>query len=408
MNDRMRRLCAWALVLALVGPAPARAARPSPQAAQPPLQAAAGQIVGADQAFLLVAEDGEVLAAQHESRPVHPASVSKVAATLALLDALGPDHRFRTRIETAAPLEGGVLRGDLQVRADQDPFLVTEPVLQMAARLRAAGIEQVEGELLVDGGLIFNWKTDASAGLRRALAGEGCAEVLDEVRRHAGESAPEDCEAVAIEVRGKPFPAAGTRPGRVLVIWESPPLLRILKELNGWSNNIFEPLAQYRLPGGTTAAVRAALPAEFAEEVRIDNAAGLGRTNRLSPRAAVAVLAALEEHLAAHDLALRDVLPVAGDDAGTLQDRLAEPELRRAVVAKTGTIPSQQVSALAGVARTERWGRVRFAILNGGIPVPDARARQDQLLRHLFAEGGALALPGASEAVPAWAEGRLR
>ena len=118
----------------------------------------------------------------------------------------------------------------------------------------------------------------------------------------------------------------------------------------------------------------------------IDNAAGAGKGNRLSPRATVALLDALERELAPHGLGLLDVLPVNRIDAGTLRDRLPPAT----VVGKTGTIGSLRASTLTGVVRTERWGRVTFAILNRGLDVPTAHERQDRFVEALLREGGAI------------------
>jgi D-alanyl-D-alanine carboxypeptidase len=126
--------------------------------------------------------------------------------------------------------------------------------------------------------------------------------------------------------------------------------------------------------------------------VRLDNAAGAGTTNRLSPRAAVELTAALERELGRHGLGLADVLPVAGIDAGTLRERFDDPATQGAVVGKTGTYGDVGACALAGVASTERFGRVTFAILNRGVPVPEARASQDAFLRAVLADAGGRAI----------------
>ena len=104
--------------------------------------------------------------------------------------------------------------------------------------------------------------------------------------------------------------------------------------------------------------------------------------NRFSPRAAVALVDALAAALAQKGHELTDVLPVSGIDPGTLADRLSER--RGYVVGKTGTFGSQGASALAGVLRTKRYGLVTFAVLNHGVPVPEARARQDAFVRALI------------------------
>ena len=53
--------------------------------AGPPLQGLAREVVGAGQGVLVVAEDGTVLASEAADRAVHPASVTKIATSLALL-----------------------------------------------------------------------------------------------------------------------------------------------------------------------------------------------------------------------------------------------------------------------------------------------------------------------------------
>src|SRR5262249_57036345 len=73
---------------------------------EPPLQAAA-RALGEDQGVFAEAENGTVLAAQAADRPVHPASVTKVASSLALLEQLGPAHRFQTSIVAGGPPQDG-------------------------------------------------------------------------------------------------------------------------------------------------------------------------------------------------------------------------------------------------------------------------------------------------------------
>ena len=63
---------------------------------------------------------------------------------------------------------------------------------------------------------------------------------------------------------------------------------------------------------------RASVPEEMREEITLGDGAGTDPRNRLSPRAAVKLLRALEQQLATTGHALPDVLPVAGVDVGTL------------------------------------------------------------------------------------------
>jgi D-alanyl-D-alanine carboxypeptidase/D-alanyl-D-alanine-endopeptidase (penicillin-binding protein 4) len=372
--------------------------------AEPPLQAAA-RALGEGQGVLAEAADGTVLASQAADVAVHPASVAKVATSLALLERLGPAHRFETRVLAGGVVRDGSLLGDLIVRADGDPTLVYENVFLLLARLRALGVRKVTGGLAVDGPLLFNWKPDpAGERLRLALAGRDGEPAWTAVRALLPFRGLLHLRDVALAFDG----TAGTNgvAPRPLAVQHSPPLVRILKWLNDYSNNVFHLLSE-RI-GGAAAVERAArgrLPPAMQSEVIIENAAGAGETNRMSPRAAVAILRALDRELARHGLSLVDALPVSGVDRGTLEDRF--PERRAIVVGKTGSFGSVGASALVGVVRTRRWGPVTFAILNSWVPVPEARRRQDAFVRALLDAGGGIPWSYRPAKAPPFSEAKL-
>lgn len=364
---------------------------------EPPYQALAERLMGRGQGIFAVAEDGTVLASVAADRPVHPASVSKVPSTLALLRGLGPRYRFATRLRGAEPRDGTVA-GDLVIEASGDPFLLPQSAAYILAGLDEAGVGRVGGRLRVDGPLFFNWKPDPGGKrLQAALAGRISQTAWRDAIEKQGRPGDAAARKAAIAFGGKKGADAPSL--ETLLVHLSPPLPRILKELNAYSNNIIHPMTD--AVGGATAVervARASVPPSLADEIVITNAAGLGKTNRLSPRAAVEIQRALGRELARHGLTVTDVLPVAGRDRGTLERRFAGAKIRGAIVGKTGTLPSQQVSALAGVARTERFGDVTFAILNQGIPVLEARRRQDRFLTALLEDAGAV--PFAYDPLP--------
>jgi D-alanyl-D-alanine carboxypeptidase/D-alanyl-D-alanine-endopeptidase (penicillin-binding protein 4) len=371
-----------ALAAALLIPAALLAAPPAARAAD--LAERARTLVGADQGVYVESEDGRVLVAQAEARAVHPASVSKIPTTLALLRALGPEHRFETRFAAGGELRDGRIDGPLLVAASGDPFFVDENALLVARALREAGVREVAGGLAVQGTLLFNWEDEAAAArLRRALEGGVPPAAWQAVRGEAGgNGGPPALRFAGGAARASASP-------RTLVTHRSEPLVPLLKALNGYSNNIFAPFSA--AAGGIAAVqadVRASLPEAWRDELVLGDGAGAHRANRMSPRATVAVLRALQTELAAHGRTLADVLPVAGVDEGTLRQRLAGPGERGVVVAKTGTYGSYGACALAGALRTPRHGIVYFAILNRGVPVEPARRRQDAFVRALLAELG--------------------
>ncbi len=356
------------------------------------LGAAARTILGANQGVYVEAADGEVLLAQAERLPVHPASVSKVPTTLALLRRLGPDYRFTTTFSGVGAVHAGVLDGDLIVDGGGDPFFVDENALLVAARLNELGVQRVAGTLRVRGTLIFDWQAAAAeARLRAVMSGQAPVSAWQTVSAllNAATGAAPAAPAAALQFGASPLALAAdsTNPpgARALVAHRSQPLLSLVKALNDYSNNVFKPLADAAGGAATVQALaRSAVPASMRSEITLGDGAGTDPRNRLSPRAAVKILRALELELRLTDHRLVDVLPVAGFDPGTLQERLNGAGESGCVVGKTGTFGEYGASALIGALRSRDYGTVYFAILNHGVPVPEARRRQDRLVRVLL------------------------
>ena len=355
----------------------------------PIYQGLAEKFVGADQGVFVRAEDGTILASLAAARVVHPASVSKVATTLVVLEQWGPNHRFVTRLSGPRPRKGGI-PGDLEVAASGDPFFLPDAGALLLTQFQAMGVQRIAGSLRVRGPLYFDWQSDPrGTRLRGALEGKIAASVWERLGRVPGRDGSIEERPGGLIFEGRAQHPHGDR--ETLMVHSSPPLFRILKELNSYSNNIFHSFSdQIGGPALVEKKARGRLPASWRDEVRITNAAGAGKTNRMSPRAAVGLLDALARDLGERGLGLVDVLPVAGVDRGTLENRFRAAHLRGTLVGKTGSYGSLQVSSLAGVLRTKRFGRVSFAILNHGLPVAEARRRQDAFLEALLGNAGAL------------------
>jgi serine-type D-Ala-D-Ala carboxypeptidase/endopeptidase (penicillin-binding protein 4) len=370
------------------------------------LEAEATSILGVGQGVYVETADGTVLLAEAAEVAVHPASVSKVPTTLALLRKLGPGHRFTTTFASSGRIRGGTLHGDLLVESDGDPAFVDEDALLVVDRLHQSGIRRVAGSLRVRGPFTFDWQDDGDGSrLRQALSGRISPRALMTVRAMQLENpnvpAPRSLRAGIIqftapvaELAEGPTTAGGTGPleARPLVVHRSQPLLSLAKGLNDYSNNIFAPLADQA--GGAQAVetlARSVVPEAMRPEITLGDGAGADPRNRLSPRAAVRLLRALDQELASTGHHLFDILPVAGIDAGTLHDRLNGPAEVGRVVGKTGTFGSYGASALVGAITTSDHGIVYFAILNHDVPVPEARRRQDQFVRNLLAHLHSLA-----------------
>jgi len=99
---------------------------------------------------------GRVLYARNAEKAFRPASALKLVTTAAALDALGPDARVRTSVETAGRIDafgrilGDVLlvgRGDPRLSGDETdrPLAALEA---MADALVASGVRRIEGHLI--------------------------------------------------------------------------------------------------------------------------------------------------------------------------------------------------------------------------------------------------------------------
>jgi len=93
----------------------------------------------------------ETVLSWHADTPRVPASIMKLLTTLVALEELGPAYRWSTDVHFLGELrDDGTLDGDLLLKGHGDPYLVAERLWQLQRRLRAAGLERVTGDLLLD------------------------------------------------------------------------------------------------------------------------------------------------------------------------------------------------------------------------------------------------------------------
>ncbi|MGZ5582166.1 MAG: D-alanyl-D-alanine carboxypeptidase/D-alanyl-D-alanine endopeptidase [Usitatibacter sp.] len=140
----MRRLLCLLLLCPLVA-----AARDLPDPVRAAL-AQAGVPVSAASVVVESVGNGPVLVSNQARAAVNPASVMKIITTYAALELLGPAFTFHTDALVAGELSGGVLEGDLILRGGGDPKLTYEHVWQLAHQLRARGLREIRGDLILD------------------------------------------------------------------------------------------------------------------------------------------------------------------------------------------------------------------------------------------------------------------
>ncbi|MFN0086720.1 MAG: D-alanyl-D-alanine carboxypeptidase [Blastocatellia bacterium] len=316
-------------------------------------------------------ETGEPIAMMNEDELFNPASVMKLATTLAALERLGPNRTFHTDFLAAGEIDPGQgeLAGDLILFSGRDPAFSIADTRRVGEALRSLGIRQVGGSLVVIGDFSCNFKAQSK------------------------ESAEVFLKNLGVAFRGPVrFEPEGNPRGRLLVSVESDSLLHIVQYLNAHSVNSIADLLAAHI-GGTLSVKRILVETAglSPEDVRISRASGL-EVNRLSPRDTVKVLRALFGRLKRYDLDPQAVMSIAGVDAGTLARRFTEREFAGSVIAKTGTLYTTDtgVAALAGVIHTRDKGDLLFAIYDAAQyrRIQYLRNAQDDFLKALMNECG--------------------
>jgi D-alanyl-D-alanine carboxypeptidase/D-alanyl-D-alanine-endopeptidase (penicillin-binding protein 4) len=146
-NTRRLALAPWVFLLLSLCALPAHAALPAPVSAA--LRAAA---IPENSVAIVVQEVGasQPALAHGADEPMNPASTIKLLTTYAALDLLGPTFSWKTEAYTNGTLRRDVLHGDLILRGTGDPKLTIEHFWLMLRALRARGLREVRGDLVLD------------------------------------------------------------------------------------------------------------------------------------------------------------------------------------------------------------------------------------------------------------------
>jgi len=340
------------------------------------------------QGVLVETLSGKVVASQLEDQSFNPASAVKLATSLVALRTLGPNHRFATGVWTDGVLEKstGTITGNLYV-SGRDPSFHFEHAVLLARELNQLGITRVTGNLVVAPGFIMNFS--ASAG----RSGEQLHDTLDSTLRYAEAVNAWNYERTllndhniqsvpSVAVMGPVSVGPVPEGARLLLTQRSSRLVDILKVLLCYSNNFMAERIGESLGG--PAAIQDQLSKLLAlspDQIKLSSASGLG-VNRISPRVMMKIYRALRTELQKNGLSPSDILPVAGVDPGTMQERFTGPNWRGSVIAKTGTLVRTDggASALVGQLRAANGEVLLFVIMNQRGSVVRFRENQDYLV----------------------------
>lgn len=96
------------------------------------------------------AEGGPARLAHNASQAMSPASVMKLAPTVAALERLGPAWTWKTRAWLGGPLREDVLDGDLLIAGSGDPDLTWDRLGQWLRDWRSRGLRVIRGDIVID------------------------------------------------------------------------------------------------------------------------------------------------------------------------------------------------------------------------------------------------------------------
>ncbi len=316
--------------------------------------------------------DGNIVVESGSSTVFNPASNVKIATAFAVVKTFGPDYRFPTNVWTDGSFEEstGTIHGNIYV-SGRDPMFGFEHAITLASELNRMGIRTVKGDLIVTDNFAMNYSSSperSSQALFASLDSQKRTNAASNVwssflvnsgRLGPGSAVPSVTFTGAVYVQ--------PMPGNVNLLFshESAPMREILKATLCYSNNFLsERLGD--MVGGPYAVARlvqqhaGVQPSEFS----IQTSSGLGH-NRVTPNAMMKLLRTLRGELARYRMTFADIMPVAGVDKGTLENRFDTDFSTGSVVGKTGTLGNTDggVSSLAGEINT-RGGKMLFVIFN--------------------------------------------
>lgn len=331
-------------------------------------------------------ESGDTLLANHQGTvPLRAASITKVATSLVALETFGPEHRFITQIGTNGEVKDGVLKGDLIVQGNEDPFFVWEEAINLGNTLNQVGIKQVTGNLVIVGKFYMNYKTSPQESgnlLKTAFNSKIWTKPVQNQFKTLPPGTPKPEVAIKGNVKVLSKPPAKFKP---LVRHNSYPLAELLKKMNKYSNNYMADMLATSAGGAKVVAKKAAESAGVpVSEIQLFNGSGLHYENRISPRAATALFKAIENYLKPYNMTIADVFAVVGEDKGILSPR----PLPNMAVVKSGSLDN--TSALAGALPTQNKGIVWFAIMNDKGDLVNFRKQQENVLNGFVNQWGAV------------------
>jgi D-alanyl-D-alanine carboxypeptidase/D-alanyl-D-alanine-endopeptidase (penicillin-binding protein 4) len=333
---------------------------------------------------------GQQVMENYSNYAFNPASNVKLITAFAVLKQFGPNYRFATNVWSDGVIDNatGTLNGNLYI-SGRDPSFNLEHGVAIAEALNRLGIRAVNGDLVVAPTFTMNFNNSAAKSggmLYNSMNIDGRTAAASKAWADSNSAMGKPVTMPNVTISGKVYiESIIPTNAKVLFSHDSAPLKDILKITLSFSNN-FMAQALADSVGGTEAVERINQTEHgiAPEELQLASGSGLGY-NRVTPRAMMKVLRGLRNELARYRLKLEDVMPVAGIDPGTLQNRFKAFNQIGSVVAKTGTLGNTDggVSTLSGETKCANGDILLFIIFNQKGGVKNYRSYQDTLVTTL-------------------------
>ena len=355
-----------------------------------------------------IERDGIDVATWGASKPLTPASTTKLLTASAALDVFDADDTFETKVKAKDP-KNGTVDGPLYLVGGGDPLLFTDQyqqslrgqldihssVEQLADAVVAKGIRVVNGGVNADDRrfdgqrAVPTWEpgyvTQAQVGSIGALTinqgidvrPNGARSVVQDPALHAASIFTDLLRARGVQV--KLGPGFGPAPNNASDIakLDSRPMSDLVKQMLTESDNttaeiLLKQIAYKKTEQGTTAeGTKTVLEEISAERTTLIDGSGLDRGNRTTCELLTSVLAS-----SGPNGTMSAGLARAGE-TGTLTTRMRDSPAVGRVQAKTGTLAN--VSALAGWASTDGSTPLAFSMIVNGIDAQRAEAIENRV-----------------------------
>ena len=99
---------------------------------------------------IMSAQQNEIFFEKNPDHYLTPASTTKLFPTFAAFALLGADHMISTKVFTDAPIENGIVKGDVYLKGYGDPTLTEPDIKELVSAMVKKGITAIEGNVYAD------------------------------------------------------------------------------------------------------------------------------------------------------------------------------------------------------------------------------------------------------------------